>query len=893
MITENCKTQSTSKLSHTTIAQIFTATLNEITGSLPSAWETVDWSDGPISWRLFRLSGVALPHQGWKVHVSAAAIEASAVCLTVSSVLFRLSAAFKIARRLEDFIYINSGDAGEMQVGKVITIYPQSDDHTAEIARELDKAWPVGRGPTVQTDLHLRPNSAVSLRYGVFGSGPSIISSSGIPEFALVMPDGSLVPDTRRLGGEQSPCAPAPPVGCYRPPADPVRLGEVFVVERKQYVPLALLKQSPRIKIFLAFSVTSLSTVVVKLGYPGVAGDHRGVDAVERLKKEFHILSNLSDYADLAPKPMAWVDDEWPILVMEDFRGDIVSEMRFIERIECLLPLAKALARLHMAGFVHGDLKLENAVRRGESVGLIDFELTEREGDIAGTGGTRGHLGPEVKADAVAAFSRDIFALGSCVAQAILGIPLALLPNGTGRLRGLLCLEGARSASRLIARMSTSDPAARPSLREATAAIAGHLDELRNVKPLFGRPSTIEELNWCQRACVEAASLAHEYEHKDVDGICWRNEHFMRSFYCEGINIGAAGIILGLVTIDQALGRSGFSDQIDLGARWLSSRSPELSSAGLFTGNAGVAIALSVAGRRLGEEQYLIAGSKRLQNAAAGQKEIDLFSGSAGVLFASCILSNILGKEWPLELGYVARQRLHRHLCRTGGIPVWSLNVACDPQYLGCAHGSAGIAMALACWGRQTGDRRSVEEAIDVFQQIFAKGRTADGSALRMTLDSEKAHAVANWCHGVAGYLWCIVQAFGDSPALRDEIDWAVGVIRNSMTVGTPTYCHGLAGRLELWNMLAGIPRHRELAIAQAGKTVRALRLVHHRVHGKASWCSDDPEVSTPDLWVGFLGPASALALHVAQMRDPLLSGRWLSVCATTPKARIKKPRKS
>jgi hypothetical protein len=192
--------------------------------------------------------------------------------------------------------------------------------------------------------------------------------------------------------------------------------------------------------------------------------------------------------------------------------------------------------------------------------------------------------------------------------------------------------------------------------------------------------------------------------------------------------------------------------------------------------------------------------------------------------------------------------------------------------------------MALACWGRQTADRISVDIALQTFQQIYAHGRTEDGTALRMTVDSHRSHAVGNWCHGAAGYLWCVLHALGDHPALRTEIDWAVNVLSGSMMAGTPTYCHGLAGRLELWRMVGDIARFRELAAGQAGKAARALRLLHHKVEGRVSWRSDDPSIDTPDLWIGFLGPATALALHAAQNTRPLLSGDWLRACAARPR---------
>jgi hypothetical protein len=108
-----------------------------------------------------------------------------------------------------------------------------------------------------------------------------------------------------------------------------------------------------------------------------------------------------------------------------------------------------------------------------------------------------------------------------------------------------------------------------------------------------------------------------------------------------------------------------------------------------------------------------------------------------------------------------------------------------------------------------------------------------------------------------------------------------VDVLANAPAVGTPTYCHGLAGQLELWRMLSAAPRFAELAEAQAGKAARALRILNLTTAGRRIWASDKPEIVTPDLWVGFLGPATALAMHAAQARHALLSPFWLrDLCA-------------
>ncbi len=153
--------------------------------------------------------------------------------------------------------------------------------------------------------------------------------------------------------------------------------------------------------------------------------------------------------------------------------------------------------------------------------------------------------------------------------------------------------------------------------------------------------------------------------------------------------------------------------------------------------------------------------------------------------------------------------------------------------------------MALACWARTCGDYAPDDIACETFRSLARHGRTRTGRALRVGPGDPRHHAVGNWCHGVAGFLWAILNGPGDVPGLRDEIDWAVDVLADAMSAGTPTYCHGLAGQLELWHMLEAVPRFNALAQARAGKVARALRAMHVKVDGRCVWPSDDPDVVT------------------------------------------------
>jgi hypothetical protein len=200
---------------------------------------------------------------------------------------------------------------------------------------------------------------------------------------------------------------------------------------------------------------------------------------------------------------------------------------------------------------------------------------------------------------------------------------------------------------------------------------------------------------------------------------------------------------------------------------------------------------------------------------------------------------------------------------------------------IGAAHGAAGIAMALAVWGRATSDHVVQGLARDVLLGLYQAGRSVDGRRLRYTVDVRSKSAPRGaWCHGSAGYLWCLLAAFGDDPSLSECIDWAVGSFAESEIIHSPTYCHGLAGQLELSRMLRMIPRHRAFGDQRSAQVTAALRLLQQRRDGLILWSSEDPDVATPDLWVGFLGPAAALAMSTLSNGGSLFAGSWLRRCA-------------
>ncbi|MEQ8701684.1 MAG: bifunctional serine/threonine-protein kinase/formylglycine-generating enzyme family protein [Bauldia litoralis] len=105
--------------------------------------------------------------------------------------------------------------------------------------------------------------------------------------------------------------------------------------------------------------------------------------------------------------------------------------------VETLLPpLLDALAAVHEAGLVHGDLKPANIILQsdgGDPFGhpvLIDFGSARQVGDAAHAHGSPGYAAPEAyRRRAKATAAGDVYALGAVLCRALTGRPPAAAPD--------------------------------------------------------------------------------------------------------------------------------------------------------------------------------------------------------------------------------------------------------------------------------------------------------------------------------------------------------------------------------------------------------------------------------------------------------------------------------
>ena len=174
--------------------------------------------------------------------------------------------------------------------------------------------------------------------------------------------------------------------------------------------------------------------------------------------------------------------------------------------------LVEALQAIHACGVVHRDLKPANVLLATDGPRVIDFGIARAVDGTSLTAagvvfGTPGYMSPEQAEGRGAGPASDVFALGCVVAYAAAGTG----PFGTGTAAAILyrvvhadpVLDRVPPRLRaVIAGCLAKDPAARPSLRALSGAIAGGMDTTGPSAVAFW-PSSVARLIGAYQARLE------------------------------------------------------------------------------------------------------------------------------------------------------------------------------------------------------------------------------------------------------------------------------------------------------------------------------------------------------------------------------------------------------
>ncbi|MCB5167650.1 class III lanthionine synthetase LanKC [Streptomyces bambusae] len=605
----------------------------------PVRWATRDEFDAvgaplPAGWRGTTQDvwvgrtpdGVALPDQGWKIHVSACPDNAESVLAMVAGYCFYHRVAFKFLRspalvRTQNAKYASRGSSG-----KFMTLYPVDEPELERCLDGLDALLAGQPGPYILSDLRWR-DGPLYLRYGGF-TEQYCRSETGELVLALREPSGTLRPDVRRAVFEVPDWAPVPAV-LAKALADrdaASRADFPYDVQRALHF-----SNGGGIYVARPAGDTGGEEVVLKEARPYAGLDQRGDDAVLRLRKEYDILQRLSglravpaalDYLTawehhflvqefIPGEPLnRWFARHYP-LVRPD--PDAAAVARYREEAEEVLSgIEEGLRAIHDRGIVFGDLHPRNLIVRPDgSVCFIDFELASPVDEFLRPGlGAAGFAAPA----GLQGFAIDQHALDALRLWVYLPL-MQLTALDPGKRAELEAAAAVRFGLAPPARVAPAATPTAPTAPDATSPVTTDPAERARLTRLFsGDPE-----DWPALRDSLAAAITRSATPDRTDRL-FPGDPGQFTHDGLGLAYGAAGVLWALHTTGAP---------VDPGhVQWLLDAIPRRPlRPGLYTGSHGVALALDRLGRT--EEAHRLL-DRLMQDPPEGHGD-DLAGGLPGV----------------------------------------------------------------------------------------------------------------------------------------------------------------------------------------------------------------------------------------------------------------------
>lgn len=382
-------------------------------------------------WRMSQLARATGLTQGFKLHVSASILNACDILVAMGDVLQRESIVFKAPKTLQEVQKLNAGiHYGYSQIGKIFTLYPDSNEQALYLAALVHAKTQAYSAPTVPYDLPYAEAGIVYYRYGAF-DGTEITQADGTRIGAIRQPDGDLVPD-RRVSGAAIPDWVGNPFP-NRLQTDKKRQSSRLT----NYRAYRALAQRGRGGVYdaLDFSTIPMRQCILKEGRKDGEVDFDGRDGFWRVKNEKRVLSVLSERNIRVPS----VIDSFQVganyyLVTEKIQGVSLQD-KLIKRKRrlptqqqvCLaVQLAALVCELHSAGWAWRDCKPGNLILDLQgNLYAIDFEGACRLGAVeAADWGTPEYLSPERELTQATNLheNEDLYAMGVTFREIIAGM---------------------------------------------------------------------------------------------------------------------------------------------------------------------------------------------------------------------------------------------------------------------------------------------------------------------------------------------------------------------------------------------------------------------------------------------------------------------------------------
>ncbi|MEV6484774.1 class III lanthionine synthetase LanKC [Streptomyces sp. NPDC051576] len=794
--------------------------MREFRAVLPDDWHT--WRRG--YWIIAEPPGAPVADQGWKLHVSSTSRNSSETLRRSLPVMRDAGVRFKFLMDPSAVGEANGKSFPRASSGKFITVYPDDDTQFRAVAAALTQALAGLDGPYVLTDRRCPGSQVVSYRYGGFVSRFEL-KPLGLRDLMIQAPDGSLVPDVRTPYWLVPDWAQDPYASEDRG-AGPDKDGATGARESAgkgllggRFKVGSALAFSNRGGIYRGVDTETGADVVLREARPHVEVGPRGIDAVDLLRHEYQLLTELAD-TGLFVRPIAFFEQWEHAFIAEDYiDGSHLGHLSiahnplygldltparladYYDRFRLLwVQVADAIAACHERGIVLGDLSLTNImVTADDRIRVIDLESAFREGTDGGAGlSTPGMVTRRAMAAGRGDRRTDYYALGGLLLCCVLAchsndlvdhdIPLRLLDEVAAD----LALPGELVA---LIRDLYDENAPLPD----PVALRRRLTDLpfttawQQPPPLAHPVSPRPESSAALRRRIEAtldgvvrflhgtADLQREDRLFPADPLVFETNPL-------SVAHGAYGCLYALHTVG--------GEVPDTFLTW-ALRKPsghESLPPGLYYGSAGVAWVLSAMGHREVAARVLRdAEGHRLLYAEPG-----VLTGAAGHGMACLRLWRDTGRTEFLDRAREIGEHFARSARHEGGRAHWTgsgKHVA-----VGYGEGASGVAMFLLALHAATGDVHVLELGRAGLEFDLACGEyTPNGRlsfpAVARTDDRPSPVLRQYWDEGTAGILTTLLRyhhVTGDG-SLRKRVDELLPDVRRKYTT-FPQLFHGISG---------------------------------------------------------------------------------------------------
>jgi serine/threonine protein kinase len=811
---------------------------------------------------------------GWKLHVSATVTGVDRLFQRVLPCLARHRAHFKMAADRDTIVQLNAGNFGEVQIGKVITVYPRNDREAVDLARELIHHTRGIVGPGIATDLHL--GGAIYARYG---SVRPRITHDRFGEPTDLIPDGSgnWIPDLRKVPFSCPPgiALPFPTAAPAQTPAQNRRrrllAGRYFVTD--------VLRPGLAGSVLRAIDLGNASkpaACVLKQARPHCSADELGRDRRARLRHEGEVLARLRGLAGIASAgeyfeeedigylPIAYVPGQaLGTLVYQFVAGRSWRCARGHAKRRLLRHAAQLVRRLrsaHALGVIHRDIAPGNVwIGNDDRVYLLDWEGAHVMGSRmpAFRLGTPGFsdLSRERRSPAPC---DDWQACGRVLAFMLTGLDPAAVVHGrppelAARLARLAELPGARLIE-LLARTLADEPSGELDGAALLGAItslahAGPARRRRSTAPLFTSASHdsvlaegLETLSAELRTRLDRLRVRRNHEATEIDA---------HSGIAGMLYLLAAAHGARVANLDKTLG--------ERAVRALMAGTPVTPDLpGLVHGRAGRALAVAAA-VQAGCVSANDGLRTHLAGALAGRLDWpDFTHGAAGQGFAALACARRVGMP-RLATGAA---ECAAYLVRTQDPEgAWTLPEgapgASGERYTGFAHGTAGMMGFLGSYAALAADAAADAAWRRAEAWLVGRARRGRGGRWQWPQSDSRPAPSSWWCHGAPGIAlgWlCVAQAQGTRAIAEECLRGALGASPPKLRSDTLSQCHGLAGVGEVY-----LDAHRVLeeeCWRERAADIADVLLALFRGRSRQPWhySPDEPPAAAHGLMLGTAG---------------------------------------